>query len=305
MGRTGHDSTVAVLGAAAFWDATEDEAAEGFALAMRAGVNHLDIAPQYGSAQRVVGPLVPQAVRDHGLFIGCKTLRANPDGVRAQLEESLTLLGVDSFDLYQVHAVTGLDELERRVPAFEAILRAHDEGLCRHVGVTGHDVGAPATHAEAVRRFDLDTVMFPVNPRLWADPAYRHDAEALLALCDERDVGAMAIKAAARRPWPERAERHTYHVVRALRRRAGDRAWSALRPLHPRHHRLLHTRRPPAPAARPRRSRRPADGTGRARAGDGGRDRRAPPSSARLTPDPAAAGTEAPTLRRRRSPACV
>jgi predicted aldo/keto reductase-like oxidoreductase len=123
------------------------------------------------------------------------------------MEQSLSLLGCDAFDLYQLHAVTSLDELARRDDAAHAILRARDEGLCRFVGITGHDLGAPAAHAEALRRYDLDTVMFPVNPRMWADPAYRHDAEALLALAAERDVGVMAIKAGAARPWADAAER--------------------------------------------------------------------------------------------------
>jgi predicted aldo/keto reductase-like oxidoreductase len=123
------------------------------------------------------------------------------------MEESLRLLGCDSFDLYQLHAVTSLDELELRADAATAILRARDEGLCRFVGITGHDLGAPAAHAEALRRYDLDTVMFPVNPRMWADPGYRHDAEALLELAAERDVGVMAIKAGAARPWADGAKR--------------------------------------------------------------------------------------------------
>jgi len=205
LGRTEHESSVAILGGAAFWDATPEQAGEGFSAALDAGVNHLDIAPSYGDAERVVGPLVPP-VRDR-LFVACKTTRRNPDGVRAQLEESLERLGCDSFDLYQLHAVTDMDELETRVEAAEAILRARDEGLCRFVGVTGHDLGAPAAHAEAVRRWDVDTVMFPVNARMWAEPQYRDDAEALLALAAERDLGVMAIKAAAARPWPDGAER--------------------------------------------------------------------------------------------------
>ena len=115
------------------------------------------------------------------LFVACKTMRHDPDGVRAQLEESLTLLRCDSFDLYQMHAVTDLDELDARAGAVTAIMAARDEGLCRFVGITGHNLTTPAAQLEALRRYDLDTVMFPVNPRLWADPAYRHDAEALLA----------------------------------------------------------------------------------------------------------------------------
>src|SRR5206468_464045 len=151
--------------------------------------------------------LIP-AVRD-GLFVGCKSHRHNRDGVRAQLEESLQLLGCDRFDLYQLHGVTDLEELERRGGAAEAILQARDEGLTRFVGITGHNVGTMRAQAEAVRRWDLDTVMFPVAPRLWADPAYRSDAEDLLALAAERDLGVMAIKAASARPWSSDDHRHS------------------------------------------------------------------------------------------------
>ena len=115
------------------------------------------------------------------VFVACKTQRRDPGGVRAQLEESLGLLRCERFDLYQMHAVTDLAELDARAGAVEALLAARDEGLCRFVGITGHNLTAPAAHLEALRRYDLDTVMFPVNPRLWADPDYRRDAEALLA----------------------------------------------------------------------------------------------------------------------------
>ena len=168
-----------MLGAAAFWDADPDQTAAAFDEALAAGVNHLDVAPQYGRAQELLGPLIP-AVRDR-LFVACKTLRHSGDGVRAQLEESLRLLRCDHFDLYQLHAVTDLEELDARSGAVEAILAARDEGLCRWVGITGHELTAPAAHLEALRRYDLDTVMFPVNPQLWSDPTYRRDAESLLA----------------------------------------------------------------------------------------------------------------------------
>jgi aryl-alcohol dehydrogenase-like predicted oxidoreductase len=206
LGRTGHESTVAILGGAAFARCTAEEAAAGFAQAVASGVNHLDIAPRYGAAEDLIGPVLP-SVRDR-MFVGCKTTRRNADGVRAQLEESLGKLQTDRFDLYQMHGVTDLDVLNERVDAAEAILRARDEGIVTFAGITGHNDGAPAAHLEALRRWDLDTVMFPVNARMWSDPNYRRDAEALLSLCAERDVGVMAIKAAARRPWGE-GERHS------------------------------------------------------------------------------------------------
>jgi aryl-alcohol dehydrogenase-like predicted oxidoreductase len=201
LGRTGHESTVAVLGGAAFATCTPEEAADGFAAALAAGVNHLDIAPRYGDAEILVGPLL-EPVRDQ-LFVGCKTTRRAADGVRAQLEESLRRLRTDAVDLYQLHAVTTVEELDSRSDALAEIFRARDEGLTRFVGITGHNVTAPGTFVEALRRHDLDTVMFPVYPRLWGDTAYRTDAEALLDLCAERDVGVMAIKAGAARPWGE------------------------------------------------------------------------------------------------------
>jgi len=202
LGRTGHTSSVAILGGAAFWMATPEEGAAGLQLAMSRGVNHLDIAPQYGNAQVAVGPAIP-AVRDQ-LFVGAKTLRSNPDGVVDQFDESRRLLGCEVLDLYQAHAVTTVTELDDRSPAIEPILRLRDEGACRFAGITGHDLTVPRTHLEALRRFDLDTVMFPIYPRLWADPVYREAAEELLAVCRDRDLGVMIIKATARRPWADR-----------------------------------------------------------------------------------------------------
>jgi aryl-alcohol dehydrogenase-like predicted oxidoreductase len=193
---------VAILGGAAFWDSDPATTRSVFEAARAAGINHLDVAPQYGRAQELLGPFIPD-VRDD-LFVACKTLRHSADGVRAQLEESLRLLHCDYFDLYQLHAVTDLGELDARAGAVEAILAARDEGLCRWVGITGHELSAPAAHLEALRRYDLDTVMFPVNPRLWADGDYRRDAEALLEEAAARDVGVMVIKAAAARPWGAR-----------------------------------------------------------------------------------------------------
>ncbi len=193
---------MAVLGGAACWAATVEEAGDWLQLALDHGVNHLDIAPQYGAAESVVGPHLA-AHRDE-LFIAGKTLRANPDGVTDQFDTTRRLLNADVLDLYQAHAVTSLEELDRRSPALERILSLRNAGHTRFAGITGHDIEVPRAHLEALRRFDLDTVMFPVYPALWSRPEYREPAEELLALCTERDVGVMVIKAVARRPWADR-----------------------------------------------------------------------------------------------------
>jgi aryl-alcohol dehydrogenase-like predicted oxidoreductase len=169
--------------------------------ALGRGVNHLDIAPQYGAAESVVGPHL--AAHREDIFIAGKTLRANPAGVQEQFDTTRRLLHADVLDLYQAHAVTSLEELERRSPALERILQLRDRGQTRFAGITGHDVAVPTVLLEALGRFDLDTVMFPVYPALWAVPAYREAAQELLSLCSERDIGVMAIKAVAKRPWAD------------------------------------------------------------------------------------------------------
>jgi aryl-alcohol dehydrogenase-like predicted oxidoreductase len=201
LGRTGHESSVAVLGGAACWAASEEEAGEWLRLALDRGVNHLDIAPRYGAAESVVGPHLAD-LRD-GLFVAGKTMRANPDGVTDQFDTTRRLLHAEVLDLYQAHAVTSVAELDRRSAAIERILELREQGHTRFAGVTGHDLEAPLAHLEALRRFDLDTVMFPVYPALWSRIEYREAAEELLAVCAARDVGVMAIKAVARRPWAD------------------------------------------------------------------------------------------------------
>ena len=199
LGRTDHQSSLAILGTAAFANETPEATASAVQLALDAGVNHFDIAPTYGKAESLVGPLIP-AVRDR-LFVACKSGRTQPDGLRAQAEHSLELFGCDTFDLYQAHGVISIEDLTARAPAFDTILALRDEGITHFAGITGHGPLAPATHAEALRRYDLDTVMFPIYPGYWADREYRAAAEILLSMCAERDVGVMIIKAAARRPW--------------------------------------------------------------------------------------------------------
>jgi aryl-alcohol dehydrogenase-like predicted oxidoreductase len=203
LGRTGHLSSVVIFGAAAVGMVDEATAAAALDRASAAGVNHVDVAPSYGEAELRIGPWLAQHRGD--IFLGCKTRERTKDGAAKELRRSLERLRTDHIDLYQLHAVTDLETLEETLAsggALEAILEAKDEGLLRYIGITGHGHQAPEVFAEALHRFDFDTVMFPLNPVLYANPAYRRDAQALLSLCREKDVGVQIIKSAARQPWP-------------------------------------------------------------------------------------------------------
>jgi aryl-alcohol dehydrogenase-like predicted oxidoreductase len=208
LGRTGHRSSVAILGGAAFWETTVDVVAAAFARAIAAGVNHLDIAPQYGMAEDLAGEVLPE-YRD-GMFVACKTLQRDAAGARAELERSLGKLRTDRFDLYQMHAVNSDEELAAVLApggAAEALVQARDEGLVGAIGITGHFQEVPRLFRTALEHLDLDTVMLPVNAPMLALPDYRAHFTALLDVAAERDLGVMAIKAVARGPW--RSAEHT------------------------------------------------------------------------------------------------
>lgn len=198
-------STLAIFGAAAFYQTTQAEADEAMRQVMAAGVNHIDVAPSYGLAEERLGPWLARE-RDR-FFLGCKTQERTREAAQAELRRSLERLQVDAFDLYQLHAVTTMEELDqvtRPGGALEAILDARDKGLTRFIGITGHGVQAPAVFLEALDRFDFDSVLFALNFVQYADPAFRHRAEQLLCQCHARDVGVMIIKAIARGPWGDR-----------------------------------------------------------------------------------------------------
>jgi aryl-alcohol dehydrogenase-like predicted oxidoreductase len=210
FGRTGHASTVAIFGAAAFYEISQEEADQTMERVIAAGVNHVDVAPGYGQAEERIGPWMAR-VREW-FFLGCKTQQRTRADAAAELKRSLERLQVEDLDLYQLHAVTTMEELDLVTGpggALEALVEARDRGLTRYLGITGHGLKAPRVFCEALRRFDFDTVLFPLNFVLYANPTYRREAEDLLAECRARDVGVMVIKAVARGPWGTRPRRHT------------------------------------------------------------------------------------------------
>ncbi len=209
LGRTGHRSSVVALGTAAIGKVDQATADRAIRTALDAGVNHVDVAPSYGEAERRLAPWMPR-IRDR-IFLGCKTRERAREAAKAELGRSLERLGVDRLDLYQLHAVSKLADLDACTAAggaLEALVEARREGLVRWLGITGHTHDAPATQLEALRRFDFDTVMFPLNFVLWAIPEYRRDAEALLAACRAREVGVHVIKSVAKDPWGDRPRTH-------------------------------------------------------------------------------------------------
>ena len=210
LGRTGHDSSVLIYGAAALAEVDQDTADASLDEALAAGVNHFDVARDYGEAEVRMAPWL----REHRgeILLATKTGQRDAEAAWRGIHESLERLGVDSVDLLQLHAVGDLEELDKATApegALKAAVRAQEEGLVTHIGITGHSHSAPGTHLEALRRHPFATVLTPLNPAVWARPDYRADYEALVAEAQAQDVGLMVIKTVARRNWPEGAD-HGY-----------------------------------------------------------------------------------------------
>lgn len=205
FGRTGHMSTIAIFGAAAFWEISQEDADKVMEQVIEAGINHIDIAPSYGQAEIRVGPWMPR--ERNRFFLGCKTTERTKEGAWNEMQQSLKRLQTESFDLYQCHAITTMEELDAvtmKGGALEAFEEARREGLTKYLGITGHGIDAPKIYLEALRRFDFDTILFPLNFVQMAIPEYRKNTEELIAACKAKDVGTMVIKTITKAPWGER-----------------------------------------------------------------------------------------------------
>jgi len=205
FGRTGHMSTIAIFGAAAFWQISQADADKVMEQVIEAGVNHIDIAPSYGQAEERVGPWMPRERKR--FFLGCKTMERSKQGAWDEMQRSLKLLQTDTFDLYQCHAVNTVEELDAvtmKGGTLEAIVEARREGLIKYIGITGHGVDAPQIYLEALKRFDFDSILFPLNFVQMRNPEFRKHADELIATCKAKDVGTMDIKSVTKAPWGER-----------------------------------------------------------------------------------------------------
>lgn len=205
FGRTGHSSSRALLGAAAFGQVTQDEADAAIELSVSHGVNHVDTAASYGESELRIGSWIAR----HGksFFLATKTGERLAGPAREQLQRSLERLKVDQIDLLQLHNLVEPEAWQTALGpggALEAAVRAREEGLVRFIGVTGHGLLAPAQHRRALSVFPFDSVLCPFSYILSQNADYWADVQALLSECARQNVAVQTIKAVVRAPWGER-----------------------------------------------------------------------------------------------------
>ncbi|MCU1399091.1 MAG: Aldo/keto reductase [Acidimicrobiales bacterium] len=210
FGRTGHDSTRVIFGAAALGGMSQSRADQTLAVMSAAGINHIDTAASYGESELRLRDFLSDHRTDH--FLATKTGERTGSAARRELETSLERLGVDHVDLIQLHNLVEPEEFEvahGAGGAVEALVAARDEGLVRWIGVTGHGTRIADMHLRSLDRFDFDSVLLPYNASMMQNPAYATAFDALVARCATRRVAVQTIKSVARRRWPaESTEPH-------------------------------------------------------------------------------------------------
>lgn len=209
FGRTGHNSSVTIFGAAALGRVTQAEADQTLDVLLEYGVNHIDTAASYGDSELRIGPWMGQH-RDK-FFLATKTGERTYEKAKVQIRESLKRLQVDQIDLIQLHNLVHPDDWDTAMGpggALEAAIEAREEGLVRFIGVTGHGLTVAAMHRRSLERFDFDSVLLPFNYPMMQNAKYAADFERLAQMCQDRNVAIQTIKGITLGPWATAERTH-------------------------------------------------------------------------------------------------
>jgi len=197
--KNGIDLSIIALGGIVVCGLSQDEAARRVAKAYGRGVNYFDCAPSYfnGEAESKLGEaLKPYRSK---VFLAEKTMSRDAKGAREDLERTLQRFHTDHVDLYQFHAVSSMDDVDKILGptgAAETFFAARKEGKVRHLGFSAHNAPAALRLMDAL---ELDSVLFPVNVNAWENGGF---GPQILDKAKSKGMARMALKALAFGKWP-------------------------------------------------------------------------------------------------------
>ena len=192
-GRSGEMLTVIGFGGMIVANTEQRDADNYVAEAIDKGINYFDVAPSYADAEDHLGPALRG--KRQGIFLACKTEKRTKKEARESLEQSLKKLETDHFDLFQLHAMSSLEEVDQVFGpdgAMEVLIKARQEGLIRHIGFSAHDEDAAVALMD---RFDFDSALFPLN---CVNLFHSGFGKRILEKAVEKDISRMALKAMAK-----------------------------------------------------------------------------------------------------------
>ncbi len=201
-GRTGVELSVVGFGGIVVMDEDPSSAARIVARAVERGINYFDVAPTYGNAEERLGPAL-EPYRE-SVFLACKTGKRQREEATAELHQSLERLRTDYFDLYQLHGVTRLEEVDQIMGeggAIETLIEARDQGLVKYLGFSAHSEAAAIA---LLNRFEFDSVLFPFNWVCWHQGGF---GRSLVEKALGRGAAILALKALAKRKLNKGEER--------------------------------------------------------------------------------------------------
>lgn len=203
LGRTGQDVSILGLGGHHVAVSGSESAARRLvATALEEGITFFDTAESYGggNSERWLGTALGRDRKRVFLMTKTFALRErSTESARRHLEGSLARLKTDYLDLWQLHSVRSVADVDRAFRpggAMEFLLEAQRQGTVRHVGVTGH--ADPAANRRALdywdRGFRFDTMQLPLNPLDWHQRSFTRE---VLAELERRGIGVIAMKTSA------------------------------------------------------------------------------------------------------------
>ena len=202
LGKTGESLSIVGFGGIVVRDEEPSSASRLVAQAVERGINYFDVAPTYGNSEERLGPALEPYRKS--VFLACKTDKRTAEEAQEELRRSLKLLRTDYLDLYQLHAVTTMEQVEQIMGpggALETFVEAQEQGLVRYLGFSAHSEEAVVALLD---RFEFDSILFPFN---WACWHQGHFGPRALEKAQEEGVGILALKSLAKRKWKESEER--------------------------------------------------------------------------------------------------
>jgi hypothetical protein len=199
LGKTGYQVTIYGLGGlfTTSMHDRHDEAVEIVNRAIDLGVNYIDTSALYGNGASELNIGTVMRERRDEVFLASKSHNYTYDGTMALVEQSLRRLQTDYLDLYQHHLlgrIGQLEQLQQENSARQAFERLREEGVIRHIGVTGH---SSRVLADALNDYPYDCALITLNAarEVMDDP---EDLDRFFRLAQEKEVGVIAMKVVAR-----------------------------------------------------------------------------------------------------------
>ncbi|MFA6108021.1 MAG: aldo/keto reductase [Candidatus Latescibacterota bacterium] len=160
------------------------------------------------------------------VVLAAKTYDPTPDGAFRHAEESLAGLGTEYVDVFLLHGLNTLEDWERFRPALEGCLRAKEQGLVRHVGLSTHTV---TLAREAARHPELEVLLVTLNAtgKVMKRSGSPEEMQAAMQVLCEQGRGVYIMKSLARgRVFWDRDEEAGAGAPNQLTREEIDRALS-------------------------------------------------------------------------------